>query len=89
MEVDVLLPYLLCHKDELIASIYDGKYHPTPVRRVEIPKSNGKKRNLGIPTVVDRLIQQAISQVLQPLYEPHFLLPAMVSVPIVVLMMLY
>ena len=72
MEVDDLLPYLLCHKDKLIASINAGKYHPNPVRRVEIPKSNGKKRNLGIPTVVDRLIQQAISQVLQPLYEPQF-----------------
>lgn len=72
MEVDDLLPYLLCHKDKLLASIYDGKYHPNPVRRVEIPKSNGKKRNLGIPTVVDRLIQQAVSQVLQPLYEPQF-----------------
>lgn len=72
MEVDDLLPYLLSHKDELISSIYDGKYHPNPVRRVEIPKSNGKKRNLGIPTVVDRLIQQAIFQVLQPLYEPQF-----------------
>ena len=72
MKVDDLLPYLLCHKDKLISSIYDGKYHPNPVRRVEIPKSNGKKRNLGIPTVVDRLIQQAISQVLQPLYEPQF-----------------
>ena len=72
MEVDELLPYLRCHKDKLITSIYDGKYHPNPVRRVEIPKSNGKTRNLGIPTVVDRLIQQAISQVLQPLYEPQF-----------------
>ena len=72
MEVDELLPYLRCHKDKLITSIYDGNYHPNPVRRVEIPKSNGKTRNLGIPTVVDRLIQQAISQVLQPLYEPQF-----------------
>lgn len=72
MEVDELLPYLRCYKDKLITSIYDGKYHPNPVRRVEIPKSNGKTRNLGIPTVVDRLIQQAISQVLQPLYEPQF-----------------
>lgn len=72
MEVDELLPYLLLHKDALIASIYAGKYHPNPVRRVEIPKLNDKKRNLGIPTVVDRLIQQAISQVLQPFYEPHF-----------------
>ena len=72
MEVDELLPYLRCHKDKLITSIYDGNYHPNPVRRVEIPKSNGKTRNLGIPTVVDRLIQQSISQVLQPLYEPQF-----------------
>ena len=72
MEVDELLPYLRCHKDKLITSIYDGNYHPNPVRRVEIPKSSGKTRNLGIPTVVDRLIQQAISQVLQPLYEPQF-----------------
>ncbi len=59
MEVDELLPYLRCHKDKLITSIYDGNYHPNPVRRVEIPKSNGKTRNLGIPTVVDRLIQQS------------------------------
>lgn len=72
MEVEELLPYLLQHKDALIQSIYDGKYRPNPVRRVEIPKSNGKKRMLGIPTVVDRVIQQAIAQVLSPLFEPQF-----------------
>jgi group II intron reverse transcriptase/maturase len=72
MEVEELLPYLRQHKDELIQSIYAGKYHPNPVRRVEIPKSKGKTRGLGIPTVVERVIQQAISQILQPLYEPQF-----------------
>ena len=73
MEVESLKDYLVSHKDELITSILRGKYRPNPVRRVEIPKENtSRKRQLGIPTVVDRVIQQAIAQVLTPIYEPQF-----------------
>lgn len=72
MSVDTLLGYLKEHGQSIIRSIYDGKYKPNPVQRVEIPKSNGKKRTLGIPTVVDRVIQQALTQVLSPLYEAQF-----------------
>lgn len=72
MEVDELLQYLRDNGDQLRQSILDGKYRPNPVRRVEIPKDNGKKRSLGIPTVVDRVIQQAIAQVLTPIYERQF-----------------
>jgi group II intron reverse transcriptase/maturase len=72
MDVGSLKDYLVREKDELITSIERGKYRPNPVRRVEIPKENGKRRELGIPTVVDRVIQQSIAQQLTPLYEPGF-----------------
>ena len=72
MQVDDLLPFLKANRTELVQSILDGKYRPKPVRRVEIPKENGKTRKLGIPTVVDRLIQQAICQVLSPIFEKQF-----------------
>ena len=64
--------YLKEHKDELMESLKSGRYRPNPVLRVEIPKDNGRKRPLGIPTVVDRVIQQAVSQILSPIYERQF-----------------
>jgi len=72
MRVDELLPYLKENGETIKQSILDGTYRPNPVRRVEIPKEDGKKRNLGIPTVVDRVIQQAIAQILTPIYEKQF-----------------
>jgi RNA-directed DNA polymerase len=72
MEVESLKDYLVTNKDMLIKSIQMGKYRPNPVRRVCIPKENGKQRQLGIPTVVDRVIQQSIAQKLSSIYEPQF-----------------
>lgn len=70
--VNELKEHLKTHKDKILSEIRARKYTPQPVLRVEIPKENGKKRKLGIPTVVDRVIQQAIAQVISPIYEKQF-----------------
>ena len=72
MKVDELLQYLKENGASLRQSLLEGNYKPNPVRRVEIPKPDGKKRPLGIPTAVDRVIQQAIAQVLSPIFEEKF-----------------
>ena len=72
MNVEEALPWLREHREELLEMIRQGKYKPQPVRRKEIPKPDGGVRKLGIPTVVDRIIQQAIAQQLTPIYEPLF-----------------
>ena len=60
------------HKNQIVCQLYNRKYQPQPVRRVEIPKPSGGVRKLGIPTVLDRVIQQAMVQVLSPMFEPYF-----------------
>lgn len=72
MTVNELKEYLAENIDIIRKNIKTRRYKPSPVRRVEIPKDNGEMRNLGVPTVIDRVIQQAIVQVLIPIYEPQF-----------------
>jgi RNA-directed DNA polymerase len=72
MPVKELRPYIKKCWRTIRALLINGTYHPKPVKRIEIPKAGGGKRNLGVPTVLDRFIQQAISQVLQKEWDPKF-----------------
>ena len=72
LTVAELKPWLKAHWAKVRQALLTGEYMPSAVRKVEIPKPQGGVRTLGIPTVVDRLIQQALHQVLQPLFEPEF-----------------
>ena len=72
LTVAELKPWLKAHWAKVRQALLAGEYMPQAVRKVEIPKPQGGLRTLGIPTVVDRLIQQALHQVMQPLFEPEF-----------------
>lgn len=72
LSVAELKGWLKTHWPSVKKALLEGQYQPQPVRRVDIPKPQGGVRTLGVPTVVDRLIQQALNQVMQPLFEPSF-----------------
>ncbi len=72
MSAEELSPYLVHNWEQIKKQLLTGEYKPSPVRRVEIPKADGSKRKLGIPTVLDRFVQQAVGQVLSQIYDPTF-----------------
>src|SRR2546427_1255558 len=72
MTVEQLSDYLRAHWSQHRDELLRGTYAPSPVRRVDIPKPDGGVRKLGVPTVLDRFVQQAVLQVLQPLFDPTF-----------------
>jgi RNA-directed DNA polymerase len=72
MTTQELRPWLHVHWPQVRAKLDAGTYQPSPVRRVAIPKPGGGVRMLGVPTVLDRLLQQALLQVLAPVFDPHF-----------------
>ncbi|WP_459796717.1 reverse transcriptase domain-containing protein, partial [Alkalibacterium sp. m-11] len=72
MTVDELDAHMAEFGSHIIRKLKEGTYMPQPVRRVEIPKANGGKRLLGIPCIRDRVVQQAILQVIAPIIDPHF-----------------
>ena len=72
MDVEEGEIYIYKHQEEIAHAIRTRTYKPQPVKRVEIPKPDGGIRNLGVPCVIDRILQQAIHQVLSPIYEEKF-----------------
>lgn len=72
MEILEFPDFLRLHWETIRRKLLDGTYAPSPVRRVDISKPDGTERPLGIPTVLDRVIQQAMAQILTPIYEPVF-----------------
>ena len=72
MKVDEFPSFMRQHGNTIMQKLRDGSYSPSPVKQCRIPKDNGEYRTLGIPTVLDRVIQQAIAQTLTPFYETQF-----------------